>query len=56
MTAATDTRLEKLLRVCEAAGKTVVSARIEGSKIELTFEGARQPAEPDLIDWRPKRR
>lgn len=51
-----DTRLEKVLRASEAAGKIVVAARIDGGKIELTFEGGKRQDEADFIDWRPKRK
>lgn len=56
MTAATDARLERMLRASEAAGKIVVAARIEGSAIELTYEGNKRHDDVDLIDWKPRRK
>ncbi len=57
MPAAINSRLEKMLRASEAAGKIVVAARIDGSIIELTFSDGQKPKDDaDLIDWRPKRR
>lgn len=56
MPAPIDARLEKILRASEAAGKVVVAARIQGSTIELTYEGAKKMDEADFIDWKPKRK
>lgn len=56
MPAPIDARLEKMLRASEAAGKVVVAARIEGTAIELTFEGGKRLDDADLIDWKPRRK
>ena len=58
MAAATDSRLERLIRASEAAGKVVRGAKIDGKVIELTF-GEDEPAAPvantvDLVDWKRK--
>lgn len=51
-----DARLERMLRASEAAGKVVVAARIEGTAIELTYEGNKRQDDADLIDWKPRRK
>lgn len=58
MAAATDSRLERLIRASEAAGKVVRGAKIDGKVIELTF-GEEPPAKPivtdaDLVNWKRK--
>ncbi|MBQ2263219.1 MAG: hypothetical protein II336_17895 [Loktanella sp.] len=58
MPAPIDQRLEKMLRASEAAGKVVLSARIDGSTIELKFGEAKRDdmtateTQPiDLVTW-----
>ena len=58
MPAATDDRLQRLIRASEAAGKVVRSARIDGKAIELTY-GEGEKVAPiattaDLVNWKRK--
>ncbi|EYD71773.1 hypothetical protein [Limimaricola hongkongensis] len=58
MAAATDSRLERLIRASEAAGKVVRGAKVDGKVIELTF-GDEPPVksvatDADLVNWKRK--
>lgn len=49
---AIEAKLHKLLEVSKVAGLIVTGAEIEGDKIRLTYEQARDTLPADLINWK----